>query len=72
VEGRCRANMAHVRQSGPDSGLGFQVNFLGMIPATPIRHPASRIKQDPHAEGHVPGLGGAGAEAPPRWVIFVY
>ena len=21
----CRANMAHVRQSGPDSGLGFQV-----------------------------------------------
>ena len=25
---RCRANMAHIRQSRPDSGLGFQVNFL--------------------------------------------
>jgi len=24
---RCRANMAHVRQSRPDSGLGFQVKF---------------------------------------------
>jgi len=23
---RCRANMAHVRQSGPDSGPGFQVH----------------------------------------------
>ena len=25
---RCRANMAHIRQSRPDSGLGFQVNLL--------------------------------------------
>ena len=25
---RCRANMAHVRQAGPDSGLGFQVKVL--------------------------------------------
>jgi len=25
---RCRANMAHVRQSRPDSGLGFQVKFV--------------------------------------------
>ena len=23
--GRCRANMAHIRQSRPDSGLGFKV-----------------------------------------------
>jgi len=25
---RCRANMAHMRQSRPDSGLGFQVKVL--------------------------------------------
>ena len=25
---RCLANIAHVRQSGPDSGLGFQVKGL--------------------------------------------
>ena len=25
---RCRANMAHIRQSGPDSGLAFQVPIL--------------------------------------------
>ena len=25
---RCRANMAHVRQSWPHSGLGFKVNVL--------------------------------------------
>jgi len=24
----CRANMAHVRQSGPDPGTGFQVQVL--------------------------------------------
>ena len=26
-EDRCRANMTHVRQSRPDSGLGFQVKI---------------------------------------------
>ena len=25
---RCRAKMSHIRQSRPDSGLGFQVKFL--------------------------------------------
>ena len=25
---RCRANMAHIRQSRPDSGIGFQVKSL--------------------------------------------
>ena len=25
---RCRSNMAHIRQSRPDSGNGFQVKFL--------------------------------------------
>ena len=28
LSGRCRANMAHTRQSRPDAGLGFQVNLL--------------------------------------------
>ena len=28
---RCRANMAHIRQSGPDSGLGFQVKVLTLV-----------------------------------------
>ena len=27
-QGRCEANMAHIRQSKPDSGLGFQVKIL--------------------------------------------
>ena len=27
VAARCRANMAHTRQSSPESGLGLQVNF---------------------------------------------
>ena len=27
-EDRCRANMAHLSQPRPDSGLGFQVNVL--------------------------------------------
>ena len=28
VEGRCRANLEHIRQSRPDSGLDFQVKVL--------------------------------------------
>ena len=28
---RCRANMAHVGQSRPDSGLGFEINVLKML-----------------------------------------
>ena len=27
--GRCRENMAHIRQSIPDSGLGFQIKVSG-------------------------------------------
>ena len=34
---RCRANMAHVRQSRPDSGLGFQVKFLNPFKLLPSR-----------------------------------
>ena len=26
---RCRASMAHTRQSRPDPGLGFQITFVG-------------------------------------------
>ena len=28
LHGRCRANMAHIKQSRPDAGLGFQVMVL--------------------------------------------
>ena len=28
---RCRANMAHTRQSRPDSGLGFEVKALTFL-----------------------------------------
>jgi len=31
---RCRANTAHVRKPGPDSGLGFQENFLKVVPSS--------------------------------------
>ena len=32
---RCRANPAHTRQSGPDSGLGLQVKVLETFPVVP-------------------------------------
>ena len=28
---RCRANMAHIRRSGPDYGLSFQANVLDFV-----------------------------------------
>ena len=33
---RCRANVAHVRQSRPDSGLGFQVKVLNTLQGVPF------------------------------------
>jgi len=30
-QGRCRANMAHIRQPKPDSGLGFQVKKKSVL-----------------------------------------
>ena len=33
---RCRANMAHTRQSRPDPGLGFQVKFLTIFELFPL------------------------------------
>jgi len=33
--GRCRANMAHVRQSRPYCGLGFQVKALDTLQVVP-------------------------------------
>ena len=33
--GRCRANMAHIRQSGPDSGVVFQVKVLEIFAIIP-------------------------------------
>ena len=34
--GRCRANMAHTRQSRPYSGLNFKVNVLKTVQAIPF------------------------------------
>ena len=33
---RCRANMAHIRQSRPDSGLGSQVKVLKLLNVVPF------------------------------------
>ena len=33
---RCRPNMAHIRQSRPDSGLGFQVKFVKTFQVVPF------------------------------------
>ena len=33
---RCRANMAHMRQSRPYSGLGFQVKLLKPFQVVPV------------------------------------
>ena len=32
---RCQANMAHMRQSRPDSGLGFQIKVLKTFSVVP-------------------------------------
>ena len=37
---RCRANSAHIRQSGPDSGLGFQVKGRETFKVFPLRSEA--------------------------------
>jgi len=37
---RCRTNVAHTRQSKPDSGLGFQVNVRKTLNAFPFRSTA--------------------------------
>ena len=36
---RCRANMAHIRQSRQDYGLNFQVNFRDLV-LLPLRSEA--------------------------------
>ena len=37
---RCPADMAHIRQPRPDSGLGFQVKFLKTFQVFPLRSEA--------------------------------
>ena len=34
-QARCLANMAHIRQSKPDSGLGYQVKLLILFQVVP-------------------------------------
>ena len=49
--GRCRANVARIRQSRPDSGFGFQVKVVKNFPAvpfllgsgSPLLHPAPQL-----------------------------
>ena len=41
---RCRANMAHIRQSGPDYGLGFQVKFRKTFELFRIHGSGSEIR----------------------------
>jgi len=53
---RCTANMAHVRQSRPDSGLGFQLKVLKPFEAVPSSlGRSSRIPLHRHCFVRVPG-----------------
>ena len=49
---RCRANMAHMRQSRPDSGVGFHARVLGKIKLLPLRQEPDRGREV------APGLAG--------------
>ena len=48
VEVRCRTNMAHIRQSRPDSGLGRHVRFLKPFQVFPLR---LKVVADPFIRG---------------------
>ena len=51
---RFQANMAHIRQSRPDSGLGFQVKGLVTFQAVPSSLGSGRSIPEP-AQNHVQG-----------------
>jgi len=56
---RCRANSAQIRQSRPDSGLGFQVKFLKIVYVFPLGS---------HAEGlDGPASGGLDVVGSGNW-----
>jgi len=44
---RCRANMAHTRQSMPDPGLGFQIKVLKRSTVFPLRAGPARRSGNP-------------------------
>ena len=48
---RCPANMAHIRQSRPDSGLGFQVKVLKTLKVVPSLLGSGAILARNHAGG---------------------
>ena len=52
-QGRCRAKMAHVRQSGPDSSLGFRKKVHKHSKVFPLRSKAEDLRSQvvPVAEG---------------------
>jgi len=43
----CRANMAHMRQSRSDSGLGFQKKIIKSFKVFPLRSEAARAMARP-------------------------
>ena len=43
---RCRANMAHIRQSRSDSGLGFQAKGLKRFEWFPLRSEETRAPRE--------------------------
>ena len=44
AHGPCRANMAHIRQSRPDSGLGSQANVLKRFKVVPFSLSSGRVQ----------------------------
>ena len=50
---RCRVNMAHIRQSRPEYGLGLQINVLTTFSVCPCRYSGSPPPSAP-AQAHAP------------------
>ena len=59
---RCRANVAHVRQSRPDSGLGFQAIVLKTLSVVPSSLGSGPRKRSSGAACPVEGAPGKGGE----------
>ena len=49
-QGRCRANMAHIRQSRPDSGLGFHIEVLKIFSVV-LSSRGSGLRKHPDTPG---------------------
>ena len=51
VSAHCRANMAHTRQTMPDSGLGFQVKVLKTVGAVACQVDNEEVGFSPRESG---------------------